>query len=557
MAKSHFSSARISVAARIAMLLWQLGVRHAYGVCGREIVPVWTALQGTRAPYGIVTRHMRHENGAGFAAIGTWAATGRPAAVFCTTGPGLTNAITALESARAAGTKLVLLSPLTPAAERGRLGIQATGPGGYSNPDLYVAGRTFDYVALLESPEQLATLGGPLAGGFASAGGFLAHIAVPTTIQIELTDVLPVVPPVRRPAPGISPALADELVELLRADPFAVWLGWGARRYAPAIRRLLDLTGAPAICSPRALGIADDHPAFLGVTGNGGHESLVEDLAACRPRRTLVFGTPLGEATSGWHPGLVPPEGFVHVDLDADVFGRAYPQAPTLGVQADVGAVVDALLERSDRLVRRRLPRRRTPSPEPARASGRGVHPAALMVAIQRVLVDGTDMPIFADAASAMFWGARLLVFDEPGRWFSEGTFGSMGWAGAAALGAASGRGGAAAAICGDGSMHMQDELNAAVSYGIRAIWIVMNDGGMGIVGAGMRAAGRTPEDVDYPPTDFAAVARAKGAAAASVTREADLDAALEAARDADGPFLVDVAIDGSIAPPLGDRAKR
>src|SRR3954471_20245170 len=104
--------------------------------------------------------HTRHENGAGFAAIGSWAQTGRPVAVFVTTGPGLTNVITSLETARASGAKLVLISPTTPPAERGRLGIQATGPAGYANPDLHAAGRVFDLVAMLESVEQLPTLAG-------------------------------------------------------------------------------------------------------------------------------------------------------------------------------------------------------------------------------------------------------------------------------------------------------------------------------------------------------------------------------------------------------------
>lgn len=550
----------MTVARHIAVLLSRLGVREAWGVCGREIVPMWSALlESGGTSHEIATRHTRHENGAGFAAIGSWMQTGRPVAVFVTTGPGLTNVLTSLETASATGAKLVLLSALTPAAERGRLGIQATGPEGFANPDLYTPGRIFDVVAALESPAQLLTLAGALASGFAGEGGFSAHIAIPTAMQTEMTYAAPVVPRHRRPAPGVSPALADEVVDLLAEEPFAVWLGWGARRHATAVRRLLDVTGAPAICSPRGLGIADDHPAFVGLTGNGSRESLTDELATHGLQRTLVLGSALGEATSGWHPGLVPPQGFIHVDLDASVFGRAFPQAPTLGVQSDIGELLDALLARSDRLVRRELPWRRS---HPIRlelvGDGAGlVHPAKLMTAIQRVIVEGTDMPVVADASSAMFWAARHLAFARPGRWFVEGHFGSMGSAGAVVVGAASGRGGPAAAICGDGSMHMQDEINTAVAYGIRAIWIVLNDAGLGIVRAGMRANGRTLHDADYPPTDFAAVARNKGADGVRVNREADLVAALVAAVHADGPFLVDVLVEPAAVPPIGARTKR
>lgn len=549
----------LTVTGYLITLLWELGVREAYGVCGREIVPLWSGLLETRGTRrAIATRHARHENGAGFAAVGSWAVSGRPVAVFVTTGPGLTNVITSLETARAAGARLILLSPLTPAAERGRLGIQDTGPTGYANADLHLAGRIFDVVAALQSPAQLPTLAGRLASGLAGAGAFTAHIAIPTDLQSAPAGAAPVVPRHRRPAPAPCPAVADEITGLLAQAPFGVWLGWGARHHADRVHRLLDLTGAPAICTPRGLGIADCHPGFVGSTGNGGKESLVDELAPYGLRRMLVLGTGLGEATSGWLEGLVPPDGLIHVDLDAGVFGHAYPQAPTLGVQADVGEVLAALLARGDRLVRREAPPRRGEpcSDAPVARTPGTVHPAELMEAIQRVIVDRTDMPVLADASSAMFWGARHLTFDRPGRWHIEPRFGSMGNAGAAVVGAASGRGGAAAAICGDGSLHMQDEINTAVRYGIRAIWIVLNDAGLGIVRAGMTANGRT-HDADYPPTDFAAVARAKGAQARRVASAGELDAALEAAAQADGPFLLDVVIDPAARPPIGVRDKR
>jgi acetolactate synthase-1/2/3 large subunit len=548
-----------TVAGWVASMLWLLGVRDAYGITGREIVPTWTALlESKRTPFTIETRHMRHENGAGFAALGSWSQTGRPVAIFVTTGPGLTNVLTSIEAARAAGAKIILISPLTPAGERGRGAIQATGPAGYFNPDLYQAGRVFDHVTMVESRSQLPLLAGALAGGCAGAGGFCAHVAIATSVQMEEAEVAPIVPAISRPPLGISPARADDLAERLAEAPFAVWLGAGALRHSGPIRLLLDITGAPAMASPRALGIADRHRSFLGVTGNGGHTSVHAGLAEAGVRRTLVLGSALREATSGWRPELAPPEGFIHVDLDPSVFGRSYPHVPTLGIQADVGEVVNALLMREDRLVYREPPRRRsllTVEREP-RKDGL-VHPVALLRAIQRHLVDGSDMPLFADASSAMFHAAHRLTFDVPGRLVIEGTWGAMGFAGAAALGAAAGRGGRAAALVGDGSLHMQDEINAAVRYGIRVIFIVLNDSQMGIVSAGMRATGREPEDTAYPPTDFAAVADAKGAKGIRVTSEDDLDEAFRAACKATGPIVLDVLVDPSVAPPIATRTNR
>src|SRR5689334_23245790 len=129
----------------LAALLSRAGIEECYGICGREIVPMWCALfesQGTA--HGIRTRHAKHESGGGFAAVGSAMVSGRPVALFSTTGPGVTNTLTALETARAAGISFVYLSPQSPPTETGRLGIQDTSPAGYFNPDLHVPGRLFD-----------------------------------------------------------------------------------------------------------------------------------------------------------------------------------------------------------------------------------------------------------------------------------------------------------------------------------------------------------------------------------------------------------------------------
>ncbi|MDX6720551.1 MAG: acetolactate synthase large subunit [Solirubrobacteraceae bacterium] len=540
--------------------MWQLGVRHAFGVTGREIAPVWRALfTSDETAHPIMAIHTRHENGAGYAAVGSWHESGRPSAMFVTTAPGLTNALTSLETARAVGAKLVLLSPLTAACNRGKLGIQDTGPRGYDSADLYSEGRLFKLVAPIASLDDLRTVAGQIVAGMAGTEqGYMAHVAIATDLQDTPVKGEPRrIPAHRTTAPSVSPADVNEIIELLAADPFAVWVGAGARHHAVAIRQLLDVTGAPAMCSPRGLGVVGNHPQFIGVTGNGGHTSVFTSLASEPVQRMLVLGSGLGMATTANRPELVPPKGFIHVDLDREVFAKANPEVETLGVQGEIGAVVEALLARSSELVRREPARhvsRRTRLvlvPDERRA----VHPAALMAAIQRVIVKGTDMPVLADAASAMFWGARHLEFDAPGRWWVENRWGAMGNAAGAVIGMAAARRGPALAIVGDAAMHMQDEINTAAQYGIRAIWVVLNDSGMGIVREGTRKWDWPRHEADFPATDFAAVAEAKRATGLRVTSEEDLDAILQQAVDAAGPVLIDVIIDQEAAPPIEARA--
>ena len=66
-----------------------------------------------------------------------------------------------------------------------------------------------------------------------------------------------------------------------------------------------------------------------------------------------------------------------------------------------------------------------------------------------------------------------------------------------------------------------------------------------------MRAQGLAPVATRFPAADFAAMARAVGAAGARVECESDLDAALDAAMLAEGPFVLDVVIDPDVEAPF------
>ena len=90
----------------------------------------------------------------------------------------------------------------------------------------------------------------------------------------------------------------------------------------------------------------ESHPQFIGVSGIGGHESVPAWVAEQAPARILVLGSRLGEASSLFDPRFVPRRGFVHVDIDEDVPGRAFPAALTLPLVADVAALLRELLYR-------------------------------------------------------------------------------------------------------------------------------------------------------------------------------------------------------------------
>ena len=556
------SSVSISVAEAIAQMLCDMGIKQAFGVAGGAMATVWGALSNS----SIEVIHCRHEGGAAFAAVEAYFASDCPTVVFTTAGPGITNSLTGLFAGRGEGAKVILISACTSAPQRGKWAIQET--SGYTLPSsgIFSSGALFNFATTLESAEQIPQVARRLALGLSHADSFVAHISIPTGVQTScLTTPLPetdlshalVVP---------SDATIAKCVKSLSEGPFAIWLGFGARGAAEEIRLLAEKTGAAVMCSPRAKGIfPEDHPQFIGVSGLGGHASVTKYMEEQPPLRTLVLGTRLSEPTSFWNPLMVPAGGFIHVDLDPQVPGVAYPFAPTFPVQSDVKMFLQALLKHLPEVHNatsangngksvRSLPRPEQVVVEPATSSL--VRPEVLLEKIQQVIVEGSDATILAESGNSFTWSTHMLRLDKPNRYRVSTGVGSMGHMVAGVVGTAKARNGKAVVITGDGSMLMNNEVSTAVKHQIPAVWIVLNDARYNMCEQGMKMLGLKGADATIPETDFVMLARSMGADGVRVTSEADIQSALEQAIASSGPFVVDVLIDPSRIAPSGGRNK-
>src|SRR5690606_21281056 len=158
----------------------------------------------------------------------------------------------------------------------------------------------------------------------------------------------------------------------------------------------------------------------------------------------------------------------------------------------------------------------------------------ALMRAIQRRFVEGSNATVLTEAGNSFMLGSHYLSFDTPGRYRVSTQFGSMGQASAGGLGAASARG-KAIALSGDGSLLMFNELGTAAQYDVPAVWIVLNEARYGMIEDGMQSIGWTPCETDFPRADFVAIAQGMGVPAVAVTHERELEAALASALHAKG----------------------
>ncbi|MCC5645175.1 ScyA-related TPP-binding enzyme [Nostoc sp. CHAB 5824] len=552
--QSHSKPCRpFLVAEAVVKILEEMGVQYAFGVSGGAIAPVWAALH--QSPIQVL--HFRHEAGAAFAAIEAHFASDRPVVVFTTTGPGITNALTGLLAARWEGAKVILVSASTSARQRGRWACQETSTYTMPSAGIFTSGQIFHYATTLESSYELIEVSQRLALGLGQSGGFVAHISIPTNIQTSsLKTSLPRVTLSHAVATASQQTIV-ECIHLLSEGPFAIWVGFGARGAAKEIRQLAERTGAAVMCSPRAKGIfPEDHPQFVGVTGFGGHKSVLRYMQEQRPSHILVLGTRLGEFTSFWNPMMIPRRGFLHVDIDQKVPGTAYPSIETFAIHCDVRLFLKGLLryfpESLSLSTARSLPRPLYNVVHPSTADR--VLPDILMSVIQQLIVEGSDALVMAEGGNSFAWAINLLQFAKPGRFRVSTGFSSMGHTVTGVVGAALARKGKAVAIVGDGSMLMLSEVNTAVKYQIPAVWIVLNDGRYNMCEQGMASVGFQGADTIIPQVDFVKIAQGMGADGVRVEREYDIQAALKKAITATGPFVLDVVIDPTQIAPTQSR---
>lgn len=530
----------------------EAGISHAFGLTGGAIAPFALAL----SKGGIEIIHCRHEGGAGFAALEGYFASGRPGLVFATTGPGVSNALTGLAAARWEGGKLVLVSAASGVSNRGRWAFQET-------EDVHAAGLfpgapVAHYSAMLDDASQLPVIASRLAHGLQRPGPFVAHLQLPLSLQPAPAPkgVLSRLPPQGRIV--ADSATVERLVQLLDGSSFVIWAGFGARDASETLEKFAELTGAPVMCSPRGKGaFPENHRLYLGVTGFGGHAAVDDYMEEHRPDYVLVLGSRLGEMTSLWQESMLPREALIHVDIDPEVFGAAYPSAHSIGVLSDAGELLSELMRRGGEGFRSSAaPPQSPPFPEAPAPRAEGlVRPQVLMAALQEYALDRADeFMLMSEAGNAFAWATHWLRFAYGCKYRVSMGFGSMGHAIGAPLGVGLVAGHKAIGLAGDGAMLMNNEISTAVHHRVPAIWVVLNDAQYGMIRQGMESIGYEPFATEIPSTDFVKMAEAMGAKGIRVRSELELPQAIEAAMREPGPVVVDVYIDPAELAPTRKR---
>ena len=526
------------------------GVQRVFEVPGESFLAALDGLYDTPAIRTIICRH---EGAAAMMAEATGKITGAPGIAFATRGPGVTNAVSGVYVAQQDATPMILFVglPATPLEERApfqEIDIAAL----FSSVAKWTAvirsaDRIPEYVA---RAFRIATSGrpGPVVIGLPEnvlSAQSTAHVLAPAA------------------AVGAAPASRDmsDLAQRLGAAerPLLIVGGPG---WSPTVQRAIEefatAFDVPLAASFRCQDYVDNrHASYVGHLGFTTDPKLKAGLKAAD--LVIAVGAELGDIATGGYSLLGGP-GQTVVQIHPEPAAIVGYREAALSIAATSAAFAETLAtfapnlrgaaERRWAHFRQDLRSAYEESLAPRTTPG-AVRMEDVVRTVSRLLPE--DGFVTNGAGNYSQWVHRYFQF----KGYRSGlapTSGSMGYGLPAAIAAKLAYPERpVVAFAGDGCFAMTAaELSTAVQYGLPLVIPIANNGMYGTIRMHQeRAFPGRPNGTSLVNPDFAAFARAHGAAGATVTRGEDFEAVFRDALDADVPFVIDLRLDPEAITPM------
>ena len=484
-----------TVGERLVEGLAARGVSVVFGIPGVHTVELYRGLSGSPI------RHVpaRHEQGCGFMADGYARVSGKPGVALVITGPGLTNALTAMAQARADSVPILVISGVN------RGSVQGLGHGW-----LHELPEQAALVAALCPTRQI---GGASDVGDALDWAFtLLTTGRPGPVHLEIpTDVMSM-PCEALPAPAAAPSkpvpaerdLDHAALRLNAAHRVVILSGGGVRGQGAALQALAERLDAPVVQTNNARGIMHGHPLCVPAS-----PSLEATRALIRTAdQVLAIGTEFGPTDYDMYVNDDFPDmpGLIRLDVSDAQLARRPAEVKLCG---DAGATMAALQPRlavksGDGAARGQVA---CTAARAELAQANAAMPAQLEM-VEAIRAASPNCIIVGDSTQPVYAASLFYSHDRPGGWFNAATgYGALGYATGAAIGAALAAPGVSV-ICliGDGGLQFSPgELRTAVDEHLPITFVVWNNAGFreiaeAMAGAGTEVIGCTPSPLKMEP---------------------------------------------------------
>ncbi|WP_030276468.1 thiamine pyrophosphate-binding protein [Streptomyces sp. NRRL B-24484] len=494
--------------------LANLGAETVFGLPGQHALGLFDALRRSRLCYV----GLRVENNAGFAADGYARTAGTVAPLFLSTGPGALTSLAALQEAAAASAPVLAVSSQIPSAGLGGR------RRGYLHELVDQQASFRDVVKSVHTARTASQIPSALAAAWESAltapyGP--VWVEIPQDVLLAPTTVPRVTGLRAEPRPLVPRAelVAEAAVLLAEAEHPVILAGGGVVRAGATdeLLRLAELLRAPVACTFGAKGAFPwEHPLSLQSWLEDRHTTeLLENADVL-----LVVGSGLGELSSNYH--TFAPRGQL-IQVEADL-GKLESNHPAFGIHADARLALRALADsvparepdgRAEAVAADLLKQVR------ARIDGQGLELEQQLLADARAALPD-DSPAFFDMTILGYWAWSAWDARRPGAMHSAQGAGGLGYGFPAALGAAAALPGRPVlAVSGDGgAMYSLAELATARQHGLDVTWLIVDDGGYGILREYMTDTFGEATATELARPDFLRLAESFGVPAVATTPE-------------------------------------
>jgi len=543
---------KVTGAQSLVRSLESVGVTDVFGIPGGAILPLYDPL------FDASIRHIlvRHEQGAGHAAEGYAAASGRVGVCMATSGPGATNLVTPLADANMDSVPMVAITGQVPSAAIGTDAFQEADIRGITMP---ITKHNF----LVTNPDEIPR---------AVAEAFhLASTGRPGPVLVDVSkDALQAETefswPVQMDLPGYHPVTKPHSKQvreaarmIMAARQPVLYVGGGVIRAAaaPALRRLADITGIPVVTTLMARGaFPDSHPQHLGMPGMHGTVSAVGALQ--QSDLLITLGARFDDRVTGKLSTFAPGAAVIHADIDpAEIGKNRTADVPIVGDLAEIlpELIVAIEAEQAAGAVGDyegwwlQLNRLRDTYPLGYETFDDGT--LSPQYVIQRLgLISGPESIYTAGVGQHQMWAAQFIGYENPNSWLNSGGLGTMGYAIPAAMGAKVARPDTTVwAIDGDGCFQMTNQELATCTINDIPIKVALiNNGNLGMVRQWQtlfyneRYSNTNLESFRVP--DFVKLADAYGAHGLRCESPEQVDAVIEKAMAIDdAPVLIDFVV--------------
>ncbi|GHF16174.1 acetolactate synthase large subunit [Pseudolysinimonas yzui] len=542
--------------------LEKLGVTDVFGLPGGAIMPFYDELMASTTIRHIL---VRHEQGAGHAAEGYAAASGRVGVAIATSGPGATNLVTAIADAYMDSVPLLAITGQVFSTSMGTDAFQEVDIVGITMPitkHSILVKRAEDVPAALASAYHIASTGrpGPVLVDItkdAQQGQMTFHWPP----KLDLPGYRPVTK-----AHGKQITAAAEL--MFESQRPVLYVGGGVVRAGAhkELLKLADRTGLPVVTTLMARGaFPDSHPHHLGMPGM--HGTVPAVLALQESDLIVALGARFDDRVTGKVAEFAPDAKVVHVDIDPAEIGKIkHADVPIVG---DLKDVLPELLDAYESVAKKAKPDTaewwtRLNQLKANYPLGYTDDPDDGLLAPQTVIerigqLSGPEAIYAAGVGQHQMWAAQFIKYERPNAWLNSGGAGTMGYSVPAAMGAKVAQPDRLVwAIDGDGCFQMTNQELATCTINDIPIKVaVINNSSLGMVRQwqSLFYDGRHSfTDLDTGHTkvgeqtrmipDFVKLAEAYGALGIRVTKPEEIDPAIKLAIETnDRPVVIDFIV--------------